>query len=109
MTNQGPLLRVFEVRTKPGCADRLLRNFSTTSAEVVKGQPGNKGYFFGNCVQGGDNVVWFVSVWKDLDAVKERFGGDWQSSYLPEGYEDLIEECSIRHFDMGSGWHVEND
>ena len=107
MTDEGPLLRVFEVRAKPGCADQLLQNFSTTSAEVVQGQPGNNGYFFGKCVQGGDNVVVFVSVWKDLDAIKERFGKDWKSSYLPAGYEDLIEECSIRHFDMGSGWHVE--
>ena len=106
MTRQGPLLRIFEVRTKPGCADQLLQNFSTTSAGVVQGQPGNKGYFFGKCVQGGENVVVFVSVWKDLGAVKERFGDDWQSSYLPVGYEDLIEECSVRHFDMGSGWHV---
>ena len=107
MANQGPILRVFEVRTKPGCADQLLQKFSTTSAKVVQGQPGNNGYFFGNCVQGGDNVVVFASVWKDLDAVKERFGNDWQMSYLPVGYEDLIEECSIRHFDVGSGWHVE--
>ena len=106
MTNQGPLLRIFEVRTKSGCADELIQNFSTTSAEVVQGQPGNKGYFFGKCVQGGDNVVIFVSVWQDLDAVKARFGDDWQSSYLPAGYGELIEECSIRHFDMGPGWHL---
>ena len=55
---------------------------------------------FGKCVQGGENIVMFVSVWEDLDAVKTRFGSDWQISYLPEGYGDLIEECSIRHFDM---------
>jgi heme-degrading monooxygenase HmoA len=99
---------VFEVRTKSGCADQLLENFSKTSAGVVNGQPGNKGYFFGKCVQGGDDIVMFVSVWKDLEAVKKRFGDDWQSSYLPTGYGDLIEECSIRHFDIGSGWHVED-
>jgi heme-degrading monooxygenase HmoA len=106
MASQSRLLRVFEVRTKPGCVDQLLKSFSTTSADVVKGQPGNKGYFFGKCIHGGDNVVLFVSVWKDLDAVKKRFGHDWQRSYLPNGYEDLIEECSIRHFDVGAGWHV---
>ena len=108
MINAVPLLRVFEVRTKPGCADQLLQKFATTSSKVVQGQPGNKGYFYGKCVQGGDNVVLFVSVWKDLDAVKKRFGTDWQCSYLPAGYEDLIEDCSIRHFDVGASWHVEN-
>ncbi|MEM7749731.1 MAG: antibiotic biosynthesis monooxygenase [Pseudomonadota bacterium] len=107
MTEQGPILRVFEVRTKPGAADQLLQNFSSTSAGVVQGQPGNQGYFFGRCVQGGANAVLFVSVWKDLEAVKERFGDDWQTSYLPAGYEDFIEECSIRHFNMAGGWHVD--
>ena len=106
MANTGPLLRIFEVRTKPGCTDQLLQNFSTTSAGVVQDQPGNRGYFFGKCVQGGENIVMFVSVWDDLEAVKQRFGDDWHSSYLPAGYEGLIEECSIRHFDMGSGWQV---
>ncbi|MEM7653656.1 MAG: antibiotic biosynthesis monooxygenase [Pseudomonadota bacterium] len=106
MTNNGPLLRIFEVRTKPGCAETLLQNFATTSAGVVKDEPGNKGYFFGRCVQGGDNIVMFVSVWRDLDAVKERFGLDWQTSFMPEGYEDLIEECFVRHFDMSEGWNV---
>ena len=81
MASDGPILRVFEVRTKPGCADRLLRNFATTSADVVQGQPGNQGYFFGDCVQGGDNVVLFVSVWTSLDAIRARFGDDWQRSY----------------------------
>ena len=106
MTDKGPLLRIFEVRTKEGCAETLLENFATTSADVVKGHPGNRGYFFGKCVHGGDNIVMFVSAWKDMDAVKKRFGDDWQVSYIPEGYEDLIEECSVRHFDMSEGWNV---
>jgi len=106
MDSDGPVLRVFEAHTKPGCADKLLQNFATTSAEVVRSEPCNRGYFFGRCVQGGENTVMFVSVWKDLAAVKERFGDDWQTSYLPEGYEELIDECSVRHFDMRTGWHV---
>ncbi len=107
MTTDGPLLRIFEVRTKEGCAETLLRNFATTSADVVRGKPGNRGYFFGRCVEGGDNVVMFVSLWKDLDAVKARFGDEWQASHLPSGYEDLIDTCSVRHFDMSAGWQVQ--
>ena len=107
MTTNGPVLRIFEVRAKEGCADTRIENFATTSADVVRSKPGNQGYFFGRCIQGGENVVLFVSVWQNLDAVKARFGGDWQVSYLPEGYEQFIEECSIRHFDMSSGWHVQ--
>ena len=103
----GPLLRIFEVKTKPGCAEALLKNFATTSADVVQGKPGNKGDFFGRCIEGGDDMVLFVSVWEDLAAVKARFGDDWQTSYMPEGYEDLIETCGVRHFDMSAGWNVQ--
>lgn len=106
MDHSGRLLRVFEVRTKPGCGAKLLENFATTSADVVRGKPGNQGYYFGSCVQGGDDIVMFVSVWNGLDAVKAHFGDDWQKSYMPPGYEELIAECSVRHFDVTSGWHV---
>ena len=106
MKSEGPVLRIFEVHTKEGCAETLLQNFATTSADVVHGRPGNQGYFFGRCVHVGENVVMFVSVWENLDAVKARFGDDWQVSYMPDGYEDLIDECFVRHFDMSSGWHV---
>jgi quinol monooxygenase YgiN len=107
--DQGPVMRLFEVRAKPGCAADLLKKFATTSAEVVQGQPGNLGYYFGQVVGSEEDSVVFASIWKDLDAVKERFGEDWQVSFLPAGYEDLIDECSVRHIDLSAGWHVQMD
>jgi len=109
---KGPVLRVFEVRANPGHAEDVLKAFSSTSAEVVKGKPGNHGYYFGRLIQGpndddGDgNSLVFVSVWKDLDAIKERFGDEWQVSHIPDGYEYLLESYSVRHFDLTDGWHV---
>ena len=108
MTIDGPVLRLFEVRTKEGCVDELIQKFATTSAQVVRDEPGNVGYFYGRIVESDDNSVIFASMWQDMDAVKDRFGGDWQSSYLPPGYEDLIDECTVRHFDLSSGWHVQD-
>ena len=102
----GPIMRLFEVQTKPGCADELMQKFATTSAEVVRNKPGNEGYFFGQGASGDDNVVVFASIWNNLQAIKDHFGEQWQSSYLPPGYEDLIIECTVRHFDLHSGWHV---
>lgn len=106
MNSEGPVLRIFEVRTKPDSADDLVRKFATTSAQVVAGEPGNHGYFFGRCVEHDSNVVMFVSVWKDLAAIKAKFGDDWRVSYMPDGYADMIEECSVRHVDLNGGWHV---
>ena len=92
----GSILRVFEARAKPGCADSLAKKFATTSVDVVRNQPGNQGHFFGKSVSDEDDVFLFVSVWRDLNAVKTRFGDDWESSFLPPGYSELIEECSIK-------------
>ena len=103
----GPILRLFQVRAKPGCAAELIQKFGVTSAAVVHGHPGNQGYFFGHGVGSDEDYVAFASVWRDLDAVKARFGDKWKESFLPPGYEDLIEECSIQHIDVGAGWHVD--
>ena len=103
----GPILRLFQVQTKPGCAGQLVEKFATTSADVVVGEPGNKGYFFGRGVEHDQDYVVFASVWQSMDAVKSRFGEDWNISYLPPGYETMIESCSVHHIDMNNGWHVE--
>ena len=78
----GSIMRVFEARAKPGCADSLATKFATTSVDVVKNEPGNQGHFFGKSVSSEDDVFVFVSVWRDLAVVKARFGDDWESSFL---------------------------
>ncbi|MEL7468661.1 MAG: antibiotic biosynthesis monooxygenase family protein [Pseudomonadota bacterium] len=108
-TKSGTILRIFQVEAKPGCGAELIQKFATTSAEVVRGEPGNAGYFYGQGVEADGDYVVFTSVWEDLDAVKARFGDDWQVSFLPPGYEVLIESCSVRHIDVGSGWRVDLD
>ena len=91
------ILRVFDVRARSGKVDILKQKLSDTSVDVVKNEPGNLGYFFGESLSSDENDLVFISVWRDLDAVKSRFGDQWQVSYLPEGYDSLIETCSIRH------------
>ena len=104
--NSGMIMRLFQVVAKSGKAPELLRKFATTSADVVQHEPGNKGYFFGQGIAVDESVLVFASFWKDLDAIKQRFGDEWQESFLPEGYEDLIQECSLQHIDVSSGWFV---
>lgn len=106
---QGPILRIFEVKAKPGHAAELIAKFGTTSAAVVDGHPGNQGYFFGPGIGTDSDRAIFVSLWADLTAVQQRFGMNWQRSYLPEGYEDLIESCSVQHIDASKGWNARLD
>ncbi|MBC7152765.1 MAG: antibiotic biosynthesis monooxygenase [Rhizobium sp.] len=108
-SGKGPIMRLFAVRIREGYADTLMRKFATTSADVVRNEPGNAGYFFGQGVATDTDRLMFASLWKDMDAIRRRFGDDWQKSFLPEGYEDMIEEHSIRHIDLGEGWFVDGD
>ena len=94
------ILRVFEVRAKPGKAELLKQKLSETSVSVVKGKPGNLGYFFGENISSDENDLVFISVWKDLESIKSHFGKDWEQSYLPIGYEEIIESCSIKHIEF---------
>ena len=94
------ILRIFEVRAKPGQASKLREKLSDTSVSVVDGEPGNLGYFFGVSLSSDENDLVFISVWRDLDSIKTRFGDQWQASFLPEGYAEMIESCSIRHVEF---------
>lgn len=94
------ILRIFEVRAKQGMAGSLKQKLSDTSVAVVNGKPGNLGYFFGENVSTDKHDLMFISVWKDLDSIKSHFGKEWEESYLPAGYEEIIESCSIKHIEF---------
>ena len=94
------ILRVFEVRAKPGMKEILQHKLSDTSISVVDGKPGNLGYFFGEDLSSAQNDLVFISVWESLESIKSHFGEDWEESFLPPGYEEIIESCSIRHLQV---------
>lgn len=94
------IMRVFEVRAMPGNVEVLKQKLSDTSVSVVNDKPGNLGYFFGENLSSDGNDLVFISVWKDLESIKSLFGEEWEKSYLPEGYEEIIESCSIRHIEF---------
>ncbi len=100
------IMRLFRVNAKKGCAPELIEKFATSTADVVQNEQGNAGYFFGQGIEVDQDIVMFASFWENLDAIKNRFGENWQVSFLPEGYEELIDECSVEHIDVSMGWHV---
>ena len=93
-------LQAFEVGAKPGNAEELKPKLSDTSVYVVNGKPGNPGYFFGENLSSDENDLVFISVWKDLESIKSLFGEEWEESFLPEGYDEMIESCSIKHIEF---------
>lgn len=95
-----PVLRVFQARAKPGCEQALAGKLATSSVAVVQGQSGNLGHLAGLPATAGGRDFIFCSIWRDADALIARFGSDWRSSYLPAGYDELIETCSVQHYSI---------
>ena len=67
---------------------------------MVNGKPGNLGYFFGKNLSSDDHDLVFISIWQNLEAIKSLFGEDWEKAFLPDGYDEIIEHCSIRHIEF---------
>jgi hypothetical protein len=67
---------------------------------VVQGQPGFVGYLIAEPASEDQHEFIFASIWTDAAALKARFGQEWRDSLLPPGYTELIEECSVEHYQL---------
>jgi len=95
-----PILRLFKARARPNCESALAEKLATSSVQVVRDEPGFLGFLCAGPPNDTDRDFVFASMWRDVDAIKARFGRDWQASFLPPGYSELIEECSVEHYHL---------
>jgi quinol monooxygenase YgiN len=97
-----PILRLFRARAKPGCEQALGEKLATTSVEVVRDQPGFLGFIAGGPAHDAARDFVFVSTWTNAEALKACFGREWRVSLLPPGYAELIEDCSVEHYELAA-------
>ena len=95
-----PILRLFKARARPNCESALAEKLATSSVQVVRNEPGFLGFVCAGPANNSDRDFVFASMWRDADAIKARFGHDWRVSFLPPGYAELIEECSVEHYQL---------
>jgi quinol monooxygenase YgiN len=95
-----PIIRIFKARARPGKERELAQKLATTSAGLVKDKPGLLGYFAGRPGQETSRDFLFITMWRHLEGMKELYGDAWRQSLLPEGYEGLIESCSVEHYEL---------
>lgn len=95
-----PILRIFKARAKNGCKQALAEKLASTSAPLVRNQPGLLGFFASGPANDADRDFVFATIWQDADALKVFFGQDWRVSLLPQGYAELIELCSVEHYHL---------
>jgi len=95
-----PILRLFKARARPNCESALAEKLATSSVQVVRNELGFLGFVCAGPANNSDRDFVFASMWRDADAIKARFGHDWHVSFLPPGYAELIEECSVEHYQL---------
>jgi hypothetical protein len=78
----------------------LAEKLATSSVQVVRNEPGFLGFVSAGPANNSDRDFVFASMWRDADAMQARFGDDWRVSFLPPGYAELIEECSVEHYQL---------
>jgi quinol monooxygenase YgiN len=94
------LIRVFRAQPKPGKADEFAELVQTISVPFVESQPGLVARFTGQGIGRSDDEIVMISVWENIDALKNMTGESWEEEVIPDAREaERIETCSVHHYE----------
>jgi quinol monooxygenase YgiN len=94
------VIRVFRAQPKPGKGDEFADLVRTVSIPFVEQQPGLVACYAGRGLgQTGDEVV-MLSIWENVEALKNMTGEDWEAEVIPDPREaERIEYSSVHHYE----------
>jgi quinol monooxygenase YgiN len=94
------VIRVFRARPKAGASDECARLAQEVAVPFVDRQPGLVARYTGQGVGAtGDELV-MISVWEDIDALKNMTGDDWERAVIPdERLDELIAETFLHQYE----------
>lgn len=97
------VIRVFRAQPKPGKGDEFAALVETVSIPFVEGQPGLVACYAGRGIGRSAGEVVMVSVWENIEALRQMTGEDWETEVIPDPREaERIEHCSVAHYEAMS-------
>jgi heme-degrading monooxygenase HmoA len=94
------VIRVFRARAQPGTTDELARLAQEASIPFVDAQPGLVARYTGRGIGATSDELTMITIWEDLDAMKNMTGDDWESAVIPDDrLEPLIAESLLHHYE----------
>lgn len=94
------IIRVFRARPKLGKAGELADLVKEISIPFVDGQPGLLARYTGRGIGSTGEEIAMITVWEDLNAMKNMTGENWESEVIPDEREaERIEECFVHHYE----------
>src|SRR5439155_2126612 len=93
------VIRVFRANPTPGTEDELARLIEDVSIPFVDKQPGLVARFTGRGLGAAGDEIVMVSIWDDLNSLRNMTGEDWQSAVIPDArLSELIDSSSVSHY-----------
>ena len=92
------VIRLFRGRVKPerlGSLDDILME---VTLPLLENREGLLCYYIGKPLEPNANGFLVLTVWKNLQALKEFTGEDWQKSVVPERMATLLEDSFLDHY-----------
>lgn len=93
------ILRVFRARLKPGTREAFEKLCYDVSIPLVRVQPGLITLHVGKPLPDQPNEFVLVSVWNDIEAVKQFAGDTWDHPLIMPGEAALVQEATVQHYD----------
>ncbi|NNE78892.1 MAG: hypothetical protein HKN18_01345 [Silicimonas sp.] len=93
------IMRIFQVRIRPGKEEEFARFFHDTAIPLMKGTDGIEQVLPG-APHDDPRSFSFVMIWRDLAALKAFVGDDYRSAHIDPTEADLVESRSITHYEL---------
>ncbi|WP_197922272.1 antibiotic biosynthesis monooxygenase family protein [Thiosulfatihalobacter marinus] len=93
------IMRIFQVRTRPGKEAEFAEFFHNTAIPLMKGTEGIVQVLAGAPHDDPRNFS-VVMVWRDLAALSDFVGDDYRAPHIDPAEDDLVESRMIHHYEL---------
>ena len=94
------IVRVFPARVHPERLEEWTQLVKKLSVPLVKSGHGLVAYFPGNSIDPATGEYTMVTVWKDLESLKQWAGEKWREAIIPEQELPLIKEAWLHNYEV---------
>jgi quinol monooxygenase YgiN len=94
------IIRVFRARVHAGKAEEFRQFFLEKALPLVRAQPGLARADIGWPIAPTTDEFLMITVWRDLEAVKNVAGDNWQTARILPEERPLLREVEVEHYEM---------
>ena len=103
------ILRFFRAIVHDGCQAEFQEFFLGTALPGVQSHVGLQSVSVGLPHKASPNEFSMVMVWKDLDALKEFAGENWQQAVIHPEEAHLLKETYVYHYSLAAKAGIRQD